>query len=59
MDGVLFLASVIATGLVMWWVWQNDREARDRADRGLFALRQPPSPASRRRAGGPPPPPPR
>jgi hypothetical protein len=44
MDGLLFLASVIGIGLVMWWVRQNDRDARDTADRGLFAMRAPPAP---------------
>jgi hypothetical protein len=49
MDGLLFLASVIGIGLAMWWVWQNDRDARDSADRGLFAMRAPPPPRRRPR----------
>jgi hypothetical protein len=40
MDGVLFLASVVGIGLVMWWVITTDWLGRsETADIGLFAMR--------------------
>ena len=39
MSGLLFLASVVATGLVMWWVIRNDRAGPGDETTGLFAMR--------------------
>jgi hypothetical protein len=40
MDGLLFLASVVGIGLVMWWVITTDWLGRsETADIGLFAMR--------------------
>ncbi len=40
MDGLLFLASVVGIGLVMWWVITTEWLGRsETADIGLFAMR--------------------
>jgi len=39
MDGLLFLGTIIAIGLVMHWVVLNDRAGPRGATRGLFAMR--------------------
>lgn len=39
MQGLYFLASVIAAGLVMVWVIQNDSVGADEETSGLFAMR--------------------
>jgi hypothetical protein len=39
MDGLFFLASVIATGLIMLWVIQNDSAGVGESTSGLFAMR--------------------
>jgi hypothetical protein len=39
MDGLYFLLSIVAVGIVMWWVWQNDRVPPDQPTRGLLAMR--------------------
>jgi len=45
MDGLIFLASLVAIGLVMRWVVENERAGRgNAADIGLFAMRTPPTP---------------
>lgn len=45
MESALFLASLIAIGLVMWWVIVTERAGRgNAADTGLFAMRSPPTP---------------
>lgn len=38
MAGFLFLMSVVATGLVMWWVIQNDSAGPGDPTAGLFAM---------------------
>ena len=38
MDGVFYLISIIAVGLVMWWVVQNDKVPPNRLTSGLFAM---------------------
>ena len=38
MAGFLFLMSVVATGLVMWWVIQNDSAGPGEPTTGLFAM---------------------
>lgn len=52
MDGLFFLSSIVAIGVVMWWVWQNDRVPPDRPTRGLFAMRLGAEMARRRRLQG-------
>lgn len=47
MDGLLFLASVVGVGLVMWWVLQSDRAGGDATRRGLFAMRAGAAPRKR------------
>jgi hypothetical protein len=37
-DGVFYLISIVAVGLVMWWVVQNDKVPPDRSTTGLFAM---------------------
>jgi len=49
MDGLLFLATIIAVGLVMHWVVLNDRAGPRDATSGLFAIRAPGTPEKRRR----------
>ncbi len=39
MDGVYFLLSIIAVGLVMWWTIKNDRAGPGDETHGLFAMR--------------------
>ncbi len=53
MDGLLFLASIIAMGLVMAWVRQNDRVGERQATSGLFALRSAAAPRARKDAEQP------
>jgi hypothetical protein len=38
MDGVFFLLSVIAIGLIMHWVVQNDKAGPSEPTRGLLAM---------------------
>jgi hypothetical protein len=38
MDGLLFLASVLAIGLVMWWMLRNDTPDPRAVTKGLFAM---------------------
>lgn len=38
MEGVFFLLSVIAVGLIMWWVIQNDKVGPTEATHGLLAM---------------------
>ncbi len=38
MDGVFFLMAIVATGLVMWWVIQNDHAGPEEKTKGLFAM---------------------
>jgi hypothetical protein len=40
MDGLAFLLSIIATGLVIWWVIQNDSAGIGDATTGLLAMRR-------------------
>jgi hypothetical protein len=39
MEGLLFLSSIIATGLLMLWVIQNDSAGIGEPTIGLFAIR--------------------
>ncbi len=39
MDGLFFLLSVIATGLVMWWTIQNDGRKPEESTSGIFFMR--------------------
>jgi len=41
MEGVFFLLSVIAVGLIMWWVIQNDKVGPTEATHGLLAMGDP------------------
>ncbi len=38
MDGLFFLTAIVAIGVVMWWVLQNDQVPPDRSPGGLFAM---------------------
>jgi hypothetical protein len=38
MDGLLFLMSIVGTGLVLWWVIRNDRAGPGDPTVGLFAM---------------------
>lgn len=49
MDGVFFLLSVVAIGLVMWWAIQNEGVAPDEPTTGLFAMDDKEPPATRPR----------
>jgi hypothetical protein len=37
-DGLFYLISIVAVGLVMWWVVQNDKVPPNRPTSGLFAM---------------------
>jgi hypothetical protein len=39
MDGIFFLSSVIAAGLVMWWVIRNDAAGLGSDTFGFFAMK--------------------
>ena len=39
MDGVYFVLSIIAIGLVMRWLIMNEAVAADKPTKGLFAMR--------------------
>jgi hypothetical protein len=39
MDGLFYLASVVAAGLVMWWAVQNDGAKPGDETTGIFAMR--------------------
>lgn len=38
MDGLLYLASIVAVGLVMFWTIRNDQAGATQPTRGLFAM---------------------
>lgn len=40
MSSLLFLASVGAMGLIIWWVLQNDKAGDDGITTGLLAMRE-------------------
>lgn len=41
MDGLLFLLSLIAMGLIMWWIIQNDSAGPGDPTTGVFAMPSP------------------
>ena len=41
MDGLLYLGTILAAGLVIHWVFLNERLRKDDATSGLFAMRRP------------------
>ena len=42
MDGVFFLMSIIAVGLMMRWMVMNDRVPPDKPTQGIFAMAERP-----------------
>jgi hypothetical protein len=46
MDGVYFLLNIIAIGLLMWWVAENDRPGLAGKTHGLFAMLDTAEPAA-------------
>lgn len=41
MTSIYFLLALLAMGYLLYWTITNDQKAPDRADLGLFAMKQP------------------